>query len=346
MTEYFTTKLLPREFEGRQPRIAVVIPSFKVTRHILVVIASIGLEVERIYVVDDCCPDKSGDLVEKEKKDPRVVVLRNAVNEGVGGAVMHGYRQALADNMDVVVKIDGDGQMDAKLLPRLIRPILEGKADYTKGNRFYDLDRIGSMPPMRVFGNAVVSFMAKFSTGYWGIFDPANGYTAIATPVVAHLPMEKISRRYFFETDMLFRLNTLRAVVEDIPMHAIYGDETSNLKISKVLPEFLAKHARNFGKRIFYNYFLRDMSVASLELLFGLMLLVFGIGFGSYQWIVALMTGISTALGIIMFAALPILIGLQLLLAFLAYDIAGVPRRAIASDLPDALVSMVNQEPL
>jgi dolichol-phosphate mannosyltransferase len=342
MTQYFASNVLPLVLRDSQPRIAVVIPSFKVTRHILGVIASIGPEVERIYVVDDCCPDGSGDIVEKENLDQRVVVLRNAINQGVGGAVMHGYRQALVEGIDIVVKIDGDGQMDAKLLPRLVKPIIEGKADYTKGNRFYDLDRIGSMPPMRVFGNAAVSFMAKFSTGYWGIFDPANGYTAIATPIVAHLPMEKISRRYFFETDILFRLNTLRAVVEDIPMHAIYGDETSHLRIGKILPEFLMKHARNFGKRIFYNYFLRDMSVASLELIFGLLLLFFGVGFGAFQWAIALLSGVSTPLGIIMFASMPILIGLQLLLAFLAYDIAGVPRRAIASELPEILPNKIN----
>jgi glycosyltransferase involved in cell wall biosynthesis len=337
MTENLMNDTPVADVEAVWPRVAVVIPSFKVTRHILKVISSIGSEVERIYVVDDCCPDGSGDIVEKENRDSRVVVLRNAVNQGVGGAVMHGYREALADGMDIVVKIDGDGQMDAKLLPRLIKPIVERKADYTKGNRFYDLDRIGSMPPVRIFGNAVVSFMAKFSTGYWGIFDPANGYTAIATPVVAHLPMEKISRRYFFETDILFRLNTLRAVVRDVPMHAIYGDETSHLRIGKILPEFLLKHGRNFAKRIFYNYFLRDMSVATLELMFGFMLLIFGIGFGTFHWLTAMWSGVPAPFGIIMFAALPILIGLQLLLAFLAYDIAGVPKQPIASELPDVV---------
>lgn len=316
-------------------RIAVVIPCYRVVRHILGVINDIGPEVERIYVVDDCCPDGSGSFVESKSRDPRVRVLRNEVNQGVGGAVMHGYREAVAEGIDVIVKMDGDGQMDARMLTRLVRPIIDGRADYTKGNRFYDLARIGRMPPLRLFGNSVLSFMAKFSTGYWGIFDPANGYTAIASRVAAHLPLDKVSRRYFFETDILFRLNTLRAVVMDMPMHAIYGDETSHIRISRILPEFLAKHARNFVKRIFYNYFLRDMSLASLELLLGGGLLIFGVGFGVYNWVLALHEGTPTALGIIMFAALPILVGLQLLLAFLAYDIASVPRKAIAQDLPD-----------
>jgi dolichol-phosphate mannosyltransferase len=318
-------------------RIAVVIPCYRVIRHIISVIDGIGPEVERIYVVDDCCPDGSGDFVERECKDVRVKVLRNETNQGVGGAVMHGYSEAVKDGIDIIVKIDGDGQMDARMLPRLIRPILEGRADYTKGNRFYDLSRIGQMPPMRLFGNAVLSFMAKLSTGYWGMFDPANGYTAISTKVAAHLPMDKISRRYFFETDMLFRLNTLRAVVLDMPMHAFYGDEVSHLKITKILPEFLVKHGRNFFKRIFYNYFLRDMSIASFELLFGLVLSVFGSVYGIYHWILALQGGTATPLGIIMIATLPTLVGLQLLLAFFAYDISSVPQRSVAQDLPDPI---------
>lgn len=316
------------------PRIAVVVPSYKATRHILGVIQGIGSEVDRIYVVDDCCPEGTGDFVERENRDARVRVLRNPVNQGVGGAVMHGYRQAVADGYDVLVKMDSDGQMDPRMLPRLVRPILQGQADYTKGNRFYDLTAINRMPAMRIFGNAVLSFMSKVSTGYWGMFDPTNGYTAIAAPVAAHLPTEKISRRYFFETDMLFRLNILGAVVRDIPMDAIYGDETSHLRISRILPEFLAKHARNLAKRIFYNYFLRDLNIASLELVAGSSLLAFGFVHGAYHWWRAVATDSATSLGTIMLAALPTLVGFQLLLAFLSYDMSRVPRESIASQLP------------
>jgi hypothetical protein len=252
----------------------------------------------------------------------------------VGGAVMHGYRQGIADGCEVLVKMDSDGQMDPRMLLALVRPIIAGRADYTKGNRFYDLRSIHRMPRMRIFGNAVLSFMAKVSTGYWGIFDPTNGYTAIAARVAEHLPMDKISRRYFFETDLLFRLNILGAVVRDIPMDAIYGDETSHLHVRKILPEFLRKHGRNLCKRIFYNYFLRDLNVASLELVAGAGMLGFGISFGFYHWMKALVVATPTPLGIIMFAVMPILAGLQLLLAFLSYDMARVPREAIARDLP------------
>ena len=309
--------------------IAVVIPSYRVTRHILGVLAAIGPEVARIYVVDDCCPDGSGDFVAQGCADPRVTVLRHTVNQGVGGAVMSGYRAAIADGMAIIVKIDGDGQMDPALIEAFVAPILAGDADYTKGNRFFDLEQIGAMPPLRLFGNAVLSLMTKLSSGYWDLFDPTNGFTAIHADAARHIPFAKVSRRYFFETDMLFRLNTIHAVVADVPMDASYGDEVSNLKVSKIVTEFMAKHARNFAKRIFYNYYLRNMSLASIELPLGLLMLVAGTVYGGVHWWASMRAGTATAPGTVMLSALPVLMGLQLVLAFLAYDIAAVPRRAI-----------------
>ncbi len=309
--------------------IAVVIPSFRVRRHILGVIAGIGPEVKLIYVIDDACPENSGDFVAEHCNDPRVVVLRHEKNQGVGAAVMTGYQAAIADGAQVIVKVDGDGQMDARLIPNFVAPILAGEADYTKGNRFFDLEQLRSMPPLRLFGNAVLSLMNKVSSGYWDVFDPTNGFTAVHADAARHLPFSKISRRYFFETDMLFRLNTLNAVVVDIPMDAVYGDETSNLKISRIATEFLAKHVRNFFKRVFYNYYLRNMSVASIELPLGVGLFAFGIIFGLNHWLASANSGVTTPAGTVMLAALPVLMGAQLVLAFLAYDIASVPRRPI-----------------
>jgi len=309
--------------------IAVVIPSFRVRRHILDVIARIGPEVAAIYVVDDRCPEESGRFVSEQCTDPRVRVVFHPENQGVGGAVMSGYQSAIADGHDILVKVDGDGQMDPGLLPTFVSPLLAGEADYTKGNRFYHLDEIHNMPAIRLFGNAVLSFMSKVSTGYWGVFDPTNGYTAIHAKVASHLPMGKISKRYFFETDMLFRLNTLRATVVDVPMDAVYGDEESNLRISKILPEFIGKHLRNTFKRIFYNYYLRDMSVASLQLPAGVILITFGTIFGLTHWIQSSTANVPTPAGTVMLAALPILAGMHLLLAFLANDVANQPQRPI-----------------
>jgi dolichol-phosphate mannosyltransferase len=313
--------------ENHSQFIAVVIPSYRVLKHILDVIVGIGPEVQRIYVIDDKCPDGSGDYVEANCNDPRVIVLRHQINQGVGGAVMTGYLAAIADGAEVIVKLDGDGQMDPSLILNFIEPILAGEADYTKGNRFFDLEEIRAMPKIRLFGNAVLSFMTKLSSGYWDLFDPTNGFTAMHANVARHLPFAKISQRYFFETDMLFQLNTLRAVVVDVPMDAQYGDEVSNLKISKILGEFLFKHARNFSKRIFYNYYLRDMSLASIELPIGLLLLLSGGNYGFYHWFNSLQTGVTTPAGTVMLAALPILMGVQLILSFLSYDIASVPRK-------------------
>lgn len=308
-------------------RIAVIIPSYRVTNHILDVIGRIGSEVWRIYVVDDACPDGSGAFVSSNCRDSRITVLYNAVNLGVGGAVMRGYEAALADGAEVMVKLDGDGQMDPALIAAFVSPILKGEADYTKGNRFFDLEQLRAMPTVRLFGNAVLSLMTKLSSGYWDLFDPTNGYTALHSDVARHLPFNKISKRYFFETDMLFRLNILKAVVVDIPMDASYGDETSNLKISKIIGEFLIKHLRNLLKRIFYNYYLRDLSIASIELPLGLILIASGAIFGGAHWIDGIRTGVATSAGTVMLSALPVLMGLQFCLGFLAYDIGSVPKK-------------------
>ncbi len=311
------------------PSIAVVIPCYRVKRHILQVIERIGPEVGAIYVVDDRCPEQSGQFVRDACHDPRVRIVFHPENQGVGGAVMSGYEAAIADKADIIVKVDGDGQMDPALIPLLVAPIIDGSADYAKGNRFYDLTAISRMPRIRLFGNAVLSFMTKLSSGYWDIFDPTNGYTAIHAKVAELLPFAKISRRYFFESDMLFRLNTISARVIDVPMDAVYNDEESNLKISKILNEFLFSNLKNIYKRLFYNYYLRNFSVASLELFFGVVLFSFGLFFGASRWIQSSIEGVETSAGTVMLASLPIILGIQLVLAFLSYDISAVPRRAL-----------------
>ena len=310
--------------------IAVVIPAYRVRSHILEVLAGIGEEVSNVFVVDDACPEGSGKLVETQNMDKRVRVLFHEVNQGVGGAVVTGYRAALAAGSDVVVKLDGDGQMDTSEIRHLVAPILAGKADYSKGNRFASLTGLHEMPGIRILGNGALSFLTKLSTGYWNITDPTNGFTAVSRSALELLPLDMIAKRFFFESDMLFRLSLVRAVVWDLPMKAKYGAEKSNLNLLKAFFEFGWKHCVNYHKRLFYNYYLRDMSAASLELPLGWALITFGFVFGLLKWAESISTGITATAGTVMIPSVSIITGLQLVLAWINFDVAQVPKHPIS----------------
>lgn len=311
------------------PRIAVVIPCYRVAMHVLGVIDRIGPEVGWIIAVDDACPEHSGDVIEQQCSDPRVKVLRHAENQGVGGAVMTGYLAAMQLPADAVVKLDGDGQMAPELISRLAEPLLAGHADYVKGNRFHRVADVAGMPAVRLFGNAVLSFMTKLSSGYWQLFDPTNGFTAIHRKVLAELDMERIAKRYFFESDMLYNLNQLRAVVADMPMRASYGDEASSLSPMRMIGPFMRGNLKNFFRRLLYSYFLRGFSVASVELVLGLPMFLFGLLFGVVRWAMSIVGGEPATAGTVMLAALPLILGTQLLLSWLNFDVSGEPRQPI-----------------
>lgn len=312
-------------------RVAVVIPCYRERLHILELLGSIGPEVNAIFVIDDACPDNTGTLVEEACTDKRVQVLRHKTNLGVGGATLTGYRAALDAGFDIIVKIDGDGQMAPDQIPRIIAPLIDGRADYTKGNRFHRVDAIAAMPRTRIAGNFALSLMSKLSSGYWNIFDPTNGYTAIHKAAAYSLHMDKISKGYFFESGLLFQLGIIRAVVEDVPMIARYGAETSGINIPKVIPEFFAKHAVNTLKRFYFNYFLRDPGIATIQLVFGVLLTAFGVIFGAWNWYDGTQTGVNASAGTVILAALPILIGLQFLRSFFSHDIESVPTQPLQS---------------
>lgn len=309
-----------------QRSIAVVIPCYRVREKILDVLSRIGAEVTHVFVVDDACPDRSGDFVEENCDDARVVVLRNPENQGVGGAVLTGYRAAIEAEAEVIVKLDGDGQMDPGLIPTLVAPILAGEADYTKGNRFFDLEGLKAMPGVRLVGNSVLTLINKASSGYWNINDPTNGFTAVHTELARRIPFDKLHRRYFFESDMLFRIGTLRGVVVDVPMAAFYADETSHLVPHRIVGLFLRKHLSNGFKRLFYSYALRDFNAASVEIIAGTTLMAFGGLFGITQWLEGSRANARSSSGTVMIAALPVILGVQLVLAFLNYDVQNVPR--------------------
>jgi len=306
----------------------VVIPCYRVKAHILRVIEKTPAWVEGIVCVDDACPEGSGDFVEANAKDARVHVVRLEKNQGVGGAMLAGYREAARLGGKILVKVDGDDQMDMGYMGQLVAPILLGEADYAKGNRFTSISHLRAMPTVRVLGNAVLSFAAKVSTGYWNIFDPTNGYTAIEA-TVAKLAMEKrVSRRFFFETDLLYHLSTLRAVVRDVPMPSRYADEVSNLRIGAVVGPFALKHLKNFAQRVLGQYFVRDFNAASLELVFGMFGVLFGLGYAAH-YVSARQPGQVASAGVVMAAALPIILGAQLLLQAMNFDVLNVPSRPI-----------------
>jgi glycosyltransferase involved in cell wall biosynthesis len=309
--------------------VAVVIPAFKVRDHILEVIQSISKQVQHIIVVDDACPQKSGELVRKKFPNSRVHVIFHERNMGVGGAVKSGYERAIELGADIVVKIDGDGQMDVLKIDELIKPIRNGVADYSKGNRFLELQQIRQMPAIRILGNLVLSFMTKMSSGYWDIFDPTNGYTAISVTALRRLPLDKISNGFFFESDMLFRLNSIKAVVVDIPINAQYGNEQSNLKILNEIPKFIKGNSKNFFKRLIYSYYLREINIASFELCVGLLFLGFGVSRGVIAWITASGSRIPTPNGTISLSVLFVIVGIQLILGFINTDTNSMPKRPL-----------------
>ena len=315
-------------------KIAVVIPCYKVSQSLKTVLKDIGSEVTSIYCVDDNCPEESWKVAESiANKDSRIRIIRRKRNGGVGAAVISGYKAALKDNAEIIVKIDGDGQMAPQLIPNFIKPIYEGRADFIKGNRFYDLKSVSGMPLVRIIGNSILSFINKFSSGYWNLFDPNNGFIAIHANVLRLIPMEKLNKRFFFEADMLFRLSTIRAVVKDIPMDSVYGDEKSNLSTLNIFLTFPYLYCNRIGKRIFYNYFLRNFNIASLYLIFGLFLFFFGVWFGIDSWIELTKTNEIASAGTVMLAAMPIIIGNTYLVGFLAYDMQDVPTEPIHRNL-------------
>lgn len=306
----------------------LVIPCYKVKSLILRVIEKTPPWVEGIVCVDDACPERSGDFIEAEAHDPRVVVVRLQQNQGVGGATLAGYAEACRRGGRILVKVDGDDQMDLGYIPQLVAPILLGEADYAKGNRFTSISHLRNMPYVRVVGNAALSFAAKVSTGYWNIFDPTNGYTAIEASVAKQVMRKPVSRRFFFETDLLYHLGTLRAVVRDVPMPARYGEEVSNLRIGGIAGPFALKHGRNFIQRVLGQYFVRDFNVATVELIFGTLFLLFGAGY-ALHWLSIRVEGEPASPGRVMAAALPVMIGVQFMLQAINFDVLNAPTRPI-----------------
>ena len=321
--------------KGESVRIAVCIPCYRTYAQILDVLKGINPAVDRIFVIDDACPEQTGQRVEAECSDPRIRVIYHPVNQGVGAAMLSGYRAALADGAGILVKMDGDGQMDPACMGRLVHPLLNGKADFTKGNRFYDFRALQQMPWIRRIGNLGLTLLTKAASGFWHISDPTNGYTAVRQEALMLIDFDKIEKRYFFETSMLIQLNVIRAMAMDVPIHACYGSENSSLKVWLALVTFPGKLLKGLLHRIFWRYFIYDISTVTLFLVAGLLLFSGGTVFGIYRWILGGMEGVMQSAGTVALAFLPVILGFQMLLQAVLLDVIDRPVEPI-SDLVTA----------
>ena len=311
----------------RKFNLAVVIPAYRVADTIEVVIKELPKYLRHIIVVDDASPDNTSALVEKlASGDRRIVLIRHAHNQGVGGAMRSGFKKALELGAQVVVKVDGDHQMDAAYIPALLTPLLEGKADYAKGNRFRDFESLRHMPLIRRVGNLGLSFLTKAATGYWNCFDPTNGFFAIRAEMLEQLPLERIDRGYFFETSMLANLYLLGAFVLDVPMPARYRGERSSMSIWRVLIEFPVKLLATLLRRLTLRYFLFDFSMVSVYLLTGIPLIFFGLIFGSLKWVQYYRLGVAAPTGTVILPTLALILGIQILLSAIEIDMNAAPK--------------------
>ena len=314
-------------------KLAAVIPAYRVRNHLAEVITSLPANIDIIVVVDDCCPERSGEVAE-QVKDPRLMVLRHERNRGVGGAVKTGALKACELGADVIVKVDGDGQMDPKFIDRLVAPLMSGEAAYTKGNRFWYIRELERMPLLRRIGNLALSFWVKAASGHWSIFDPTNGFVAVRADVFKSLDLTRIADDYFFEISMLIELGKRAFRVFDVPMPSIYKDEKSSLSIKRVLVSFPPRLLRRGTSRFVYRHFWFGFSITGLFLLAGLPLLTWGLGFGIFAWWNAWRHGVFASAGTVMLAALPFLTGFHLTLLAIQHEVSAGFNSRVSPDGP------------
>jgi glycosyltransferase involved in cell wall biosynthesis len=308
----------------RDKRIVIVVPAYNEERHLGKVLADAPDYIDHLIVVDDCSTDETAAVIQSADDD-RLIRLRTENNQGVGGATILGYLKASELECDIVVKMDGDGQMMQEHLPRLLDAITDGY-DYAKGNRFLAGVSLASMPRHRLIGNIILTFLNKLASGYWNIFDPQNGYTAISSTALQRLDLGKLHHRYFFENDMLIALNFTNARVADVAIPAQYGTEHSNLNPFKAGITFPLLFIPRFWRRIYQKYILRDFSPIALFLVMGLLLFAWGFLFGAYHWILSVATNHVATTGTVMLAVLPLILGFQLVLQAIVLDIQETPK--------------------
>lgn len=305
-------------------KIAVVIPYYNASRHIEHVVKKLPKFIDKIYIVDDCSPEPLPKLMLETFSN--VDVIKQEKNLGVGGATKAGFKKAIKDQMDIVIKVDADDQMDTSYIESLIQPLINNEDGYAKGNRFRDFKALKEMPFIRKAGNLILSFLTKAATGYWNNFDPTNGFFAIKTSVLKELNFEKIANRYYFETSLIAELYFQNTSIKDVPMPAIYGDEKSSMSVWKMPFVFLPKLIKTFLQRVLKTYFIYDFNMSSIYILLGFPLFLFGVFYGIYTWWFYSSQDVFTPTGTIMLITLTIILGFQLLLQAIHYDIIKAPK--------------------
>lgn len=338
------------------PRIVAVVPCYHVAAHIGEVVGSLngrlagairngaahrrpdGADgsalVDAIVIVDDGSDDGLSDVLATLVRESAIPidVVTHPSNRGLAVAMASGFTRALSLGADIVVKVDGDGQMDPAEIPRLVQPIVAGRADFTKGNRLRHRRHLRPMPLVRLWGNLALSFLAKLATGYWNIVDPTNGYLALRRELVEALDLARLGPGYFFETSLLCEAYLAGAVVRDVPMTARYEGEASSLSIGRVILTFPGLMLRKFVRRVGLRYFLWDFNAASAFLLAGGTLTAWGLVFGGYHWWRNAGSGIPTPTGTIMLSVLPVIVGIQLLVQAVVMDVGNVPAESPWND--------------
>jgi glycosyltransferase involved in cell wall biosynthesis len=308
--------------------IACVIPAYRAAATVCDVVRDVLQYCDAVVVVDDACPEHSGDRVAAEfAHEPAVHVVRHERNGGVGRAMKSGFAECLRLGASVIIKTDADGQMDAGYIPRFIE-LFEADPDliYIKGNRFANVAVLSRMPRLRLFGNAVLSLLVKFSSGYWNLLDPTNGYVAFNGLALAEMELERFADSYFFEISVLCELGLKNAHIAELEMTTIYGNEQSSLSIRKVALEFPPRLLALFLRRILLRYFVFDVNLGTLYLVFGTLLTLVAGVLGVYEWVQSARLGIPRPTGTIMLVVVTALIGVQLFLNALMYDVQYAPR--------------------
>lgn len=247
--------------------IGCIIPCFKGSQKTIEVINEALKVVDYVVFINDCCPNLKSKIVQEKIKSEKLIIINNEYNQGVGASVKKGIKYLLSTNCEIIVKIDADGQIKPQLIPEIIKPIIDKKADAVKGNRFTNVEHILSMPLIRILGNLCLSFINKLSSGYWELFDPTNGFIAFDAKTLKKIRINKLDDRYFFESSILFECAIANIFFMQLPMKGIYSGEISSLEPLKEVISFSSKHFVNLIKRIIYQYFILDFNAGSIELI-------------------------------------------------------------------------------